>query len=327
MFRGRNMPFHVYRPYPFREKVSPSIRNDLRRLGVRFERRLGSRTDAILSLVTLKVDSALMKRAPRLRVVANVAVGYDNVDVPEATRRGIVVTNTPDVLTEATADLAWALILAAARRVVEGDRFVRAGRFTRWDFEGFRGADLHGKTLGILGAGRIGQAVGRRATGFSMKVLYAGRSRRRGFERRVGARRVGLRALLRGSDFVSIHVPLTPETRGMIGGRELRLLRPTAILVNTSRGPVVDERALAQALRSGRLAAAGLDVYEREPEVHPALLGLENVTLLPHIGSSTDATRRAMLEIALRNLAAALRGRVPPNALNPGALARRARRT
>ncbi|MFN3484082.1 MAG: 2-hydroxyacid dehydrogenase [Planctomycetota bacterium] len=310
------MPFRVYRPYNFPDPVDPRLRERLRRLGVRFEKRLHEQTEAIVTLLDLRVDETLLSRLPRLRAVCNVAVGYDNIDVPAATRYGVWVTNTPEVLTDATADLAWALLLAAARRVAEGDRFVRAGRWKRWDWTMLRGVDVHGKTLGIVGAGRIGQAVGRRAVGFSMRVLYTSRERKTAFERETGARRVPLDRLLRESDFVSIHVALTPETRGLIGARELGLMKRTAILVNTARGPIVDEEALARALASGRIRAAGLDVFEREPAVHPRLLKLENAVLCPHIGSATDETRRAMYETALRNLAAILSGRRPPNPVN-----------
>ena len=310
------MAFRIWRPYPFREPVDPAIKRDLRKLGVRFEKKLTDRTDGILTLLKIRIDGPLLDRAPKVRVVSVVAVGTDNVDVPEATRRGVLVTNTPDVLTEATADLAWSLLLAAARRVPEGDRYVRAGRFKAWDFEMFRGADTYGKTLGILGAGRIGQAVARRGRGFSMPILYAARSSKRPFERETGAKRVSLTALLKRSDFVSIHVPLSKETRGMIGAKQLAMMKPTAILINTARGPIVNEAALARALATRRLAAAGLDVYEREPKVHPGLMKVDNVALMPHVGSATDSTRRAMYETALRNLIAALRGKRPPNCVN-----------
>jgi glyoxylate reductase len=252
--------------------------------------------------------------------VSNVAMGVDNIDVAACTERGVVATNTPDVLTEATADVAWALLLAAARRVPEGDRFVRAGRWKKWDWTMFRGADVHGKTIGILGAGRIGQATGHRAVGFSMQVLYTSRQRRLLFEHTTQARRVDFKTLLRESDFLSIHVPLTPETRHLIGAKELAMMKPGAILINTARGPIVDEAALARALKSGRLAAAGLDVFEHEPKIHPALLKLDNVAMLPHVGSATDSARRKMVETGLRNCIAALKGEVPPNALNAHAL-------
>jgi lactate dehydrogenase-like 2-hydroxyacid dehydrogenase len=310
------MGFRVYRPYDFPDRVDPSITKELRRLKVRFEKDVHAGTDAVVCLLGTKVNAEFLDRAPKLRAVSNVAVGYDNIDVAECTRRGVFATNTPDVLTEATADLAWALLLAAARRVPEGDRYVRSGEWKRWDWTLMRGADVHGRTLGILGAGRIGQATGHRAVGFSMQVLYASRERKLLFEHTTMARRVDFRTLLRESDFLSIHVPLSPRTRHLIGARELAMMKPGAILINTARGPIVDEAALARALTSGRLAAAGLDVFEREPQVHPGLLKLENVALLPHVGSATDTARRKMLETALRNCLAALRGEVPPNALN-----------
>jgi glyoxylate reductase len=310
------MTIPVYRPYPFRDAVDPALVRGLKRLRVRFETRLHPRTEAMVVLLQTKVTADLLPTLPRLRVIANVAVGYDNVDVPACTTRGILLTNTPDVLTDATADIAWALLLAAARRVTEGDRFVRAGKFKRWEWTLMRGVDVHGKTLGIVGAGRIGQAVARRARGFSMRILYTARARKPGFERETDARRVDLKGLLRESDFVSIHVPLSPETRHLVGAKELALMKRTAVLVNTARGPIVDEAALARVLRSGRLFAAGLDVYEKEPEVHAGLLGLENVALLPHVGSATDETRRRMYETALRNLVAVLEGRRPPNPVN-----------
>ena len=310
------MGFRVYRPYDFSDRIDPAIEKELRRLKVKFEKELHAATDAILCLLGTKVDEALLDRAPKLRCVSNVAVGYDNIDVAACTRRGVFATNTPDVLTEATADLAWALLLAAARRIPEGDRYVRSGLWKRWDWTLMRGADVHGRTLGILGAGRIGQATGHRAVGFSMQVLYHSRERKLLFEHTTMARRVDLKTLLRESDFLSIHIPLSPRTRHFIGQKEFAMMKPGAILVNTARGPIVDEAALVKALRSGRLASAGLDVFEHEPQVHPGLLKLENVALAPHVGSATDAARRKMLETALRNCLAALRGEVPPNALN-----------
>lgn len=314
------MSVSVYRPYPFREKVEPALEKALRRLGVRFEKRLHAATVGMVVLLQTKVTPDLLSTLPRLRVVSNVAVGYDNVDVPACTDRGVVVTNTPDVLTDATADIAWALLLAAARRVGEGDRYLRAGKFKRWEWGLLRGVDVHGKTLGVVGGGRIGQAVARRGRGFSMELLYTSLGPKRDFERETGARRVDLRTLLRKSDFVSINVPLSPGTRHLIGKRELALMKRTAVLVNTARGPVVDEAALVDALRRGRIFSAGLDVYEREPEVHPGLLELENVALLPHVGSATDETRRRMYETAVRNLVAALSGKRPPNPVNPAVL-------
>jgi glyoxylate reductase len=312
--------FRVYRPYVFPDAIDPAIGKELKRLGVTFETELHAGTDAIVCLLATKVDAALLARAPKLRVVSNVAVGYDNIDVPACTARGVVATNTPDVLTEATADVAWALLLAAARRVPEGDRFVRSGKWQKWDWTMFRGADVHGRTLGILGAGRIGQATGHRAVGFSMQVLYTSRERKLLFEHTTQARRVDFRTLLRESDFLSVHVPLSKETRHLIGAKEFAQMKPGAILINTSRGPIVDEAALAKALKSGKLASAGLDVFEKEPKIHPGLLKLDNVAMLPHIGSATDSARRKMVETALRNCIAALKGELPPNALNAHAL-------
>ncbi|MBI3857486.1 MAG: D-glycerate dehydrogenase, partial [Planctomycetes bacterium] len=261
------MGFRVYRPYVFPDTVDPEIEQELKRLGVRFEAELHAGTDAIVCLLGTKIDAALLARAPKLRVVANVAVGYDNIDVPACTARGVIATHTPDVLTEATADLAWALLLAAARRVPEGDRYVRSGKWKRWDWTMLRGADVHGKTLGILGAGRIGQATGHRALGFSMQVLYTSRERKLLFEHTTQARRVDFKTLLRESDFLSIHVPLRKETLHLIGAKELGMMKRGAILINTARGPIVDEAALAKALKSGRLASAGLDVFEKEPKI------------------------------------------------------------
>jgi glyoxylate reductase len=282
-------------------------------------RRKASSCTGLLTLLSDRVDEALLAAAPRLAVVSNYAVGFDNIDVNAATRLGIAVTNTPDVLTDATAELAIALLFAAARRIVEGDSLVRAGRFRGWEPDLLLGVDIRGKTLGILGAGRIGTAVGRRAAGLGMRVIYCdgGGGRREAVEREAGARSVSFEELLRDSDVLTVHVPLTPETRGRIGARELATMRPGAILINTSRGPVVDEKALADALASGRLRAAGLDVYEREPQIEPALLALPNVVLAPHVGSATIETRSAMGELAARNLLAVLEGRRPEHLVNP----------
>ncbi|MCU0723958.1 MAG: D-glycerate dehydrogenase [Planctomycetes bacterium] len=279
----------------------------------------------LLTLLSDRVDAALLASCPRLEVVSNYAVGFDNVDVAAATRLGIAVTNTPDVLTDATAELAIALLFAAARRLVEGDALVRAGKFAGWEPELLLGVDVRGKTLGVLGAGRIGAAVARRASALGMRVLYCecGGGRREAVERESGARPVAFDELLRESDFLSIHVPLTPQTRGMIGAAELAAMKPGAILVNTARGPVVDEKALAAALASGRLRAAGLDVYEREPQVEPALLALPNVVLAPHVGSATVETRSAMGELAARSLLSVLEGRRPGSLVNPEAWERR----
>jgi glyoxylate reductase len=263
--------------------------------------------DALLCLLTDRVDADLLRRGERLRVVANMAVGVDNIDLAEAQRLGITVTNTPEVLTNATADLAFTLLLAAARRLIWGDRLVRSGGFQGWGPLLGLGYDVTGRTLGVVGAGRIGTAVAERARGFRMEVLLC--------DRDFG---VPLEELLERSDFVSLHCPLTPETHHLIGEAELRRMRPHAVLVNTARGPVVDERALVRALREGWIGAAGLDVFEEEPELAPGLVDLPNVVLLPHVGSATFATRAQMAEIAARNIVAALRGEPVPNPVVTG---------
>jgi glyoxylate reductase len=268
----------------------------------------------VLATATEKMDGEVMDAAGEgLRVIANMAVGYDNVDVGAAKERGIIVTNTPGVLDETTADVAFMLVLAAARRLGEGERLLRAGRWEWWGPKQLRGLDVWGKSLGIVGMGRIGRAVARRAKGFGMEVLYHNRSRNEDAEKELGARYLDLDVLLRESDFVSIHTPLTTETRHLIGERELGLMRETTVLVNTSRGPVVDEAALAEALEGGRIFAAGLDVYEEEPKVHPKLLELENVVLAPHIGSASVETRDRMATLAAENLRAVLGGEQPKN--------------
>jgi glyoxylate reductase len=260
---------------------------------------------------------------PGLEIVANVAVGFDNIDVPAATRHGVMVTHTPGVLTDTTADFAFALMIAAARRVAEGDRFIRAGRFGGWAIDMLLGQDVWGATLGLVGVGRIGGAVARRARAFDMRILYTDAvALPPDVERELGATRVDLDELLGEADFVSLHVPLTPDTGHLIGAPQLARMKPTAVLVNTSRGPVVDEAALAAALRDGQIFAAGLDVFEREPEVHPDLLGLDNVVLAPHIASGSVRTRSEMSVLAVRNLLAGLRGERPPNLLNPDVLER-----
>jgi glyoxylate reductase len=266
----------------------------------------------VLSTATETMDGEAMDAAGEaLRVVANMAVGYDNVDVAAATERGVVVTNTPGVLDETTADVAFMLLLAAARRLGEGERLLRAGEWEWWGPKQLMGPDVWGKKLGIVGFGRIGQSVARRAKGFGMDVLYHNRSRREEAERELGARYLDLDELLETADFVSVHTPLTKATNHLIGEPELRRMKPEAVLVNTSRGPVVDEAALAEALADGRIFAAGLDVYEDEPEVHPGLLELENVVLAPHIGSASVETRDRMAVLAAENLAAVLRGEDP----------------
>jgi len=277
--------------------------------------------DGVLCLLTDKIDEEVFEAAgPQCKIFANYAVGYDNVQVEAATRRGIMITNTPGVLTETTADLAWALIFAAARRIVEADAFFRTGQWQGWGPLQFLGHDIYGATLGIVGAGRIGSAVARRAIGFGMRVLYADTQENVELEERLGAKRVELDELLRESDFVSLHVPLTEQTRHLIGNRELRLMKRTAYLINTSRGPVVDEAALVSALREGLIAGAGLDVYENEPAPAPGLTELPNVVCLPHLGSATEATRSKMATMAATNLVAGLRGERPPNLVNPEVL-------
>jgi glyoxylate reductase len=277
--------------------------------------------DGLLCLLTDQIDAELLDASPRLRVVANMAVGYDNIDVAAATARRIPVTNTPGVLTETTADLAWALLMAAARRTVEADRFTRAGRWQTWEPMLLLGQDVHHATLGIVGLGRIGAEVAKRARGFDMRILYSARSRHPEQERELGVEYVPLDELLRRSDFISIHTPLTEETRGLIGERELALMMPTAILINTARGPIVDQRALTAALQARRIGGAGLDVFEEEP-ISPddPLLALDNVVVLPHIGSASTATRGKMARMAAENCLAVLEGRRPANPVNPEVL-------
>jgi glyoxylate reductase len=278
--------------------------------------------DGLLTILTERVDGELLDAAgPRLKIVANHAVGYDNIDLAECTRRGVLVTNTPEVLTEATADLAWALILASVRRVAEGDRFLRARTPWVWGPQMMLGHDLCGKTMGIVGCGRIGRAVARRAVGFGMRVVYTDVVRLpEEVEREAHAEWREWGQLLAESDVISVHVPLTPATRHLIDAEALRRMKRTAVLVNTARGPIVDEAALAEALRAGEIFAAGLDVYEREPEVPEALLDLDNVTLLPHLGSATEETRTAMGLLAVENLLAGLSGQRPSCLLNSDAL-------
>jgi glyoxylate reductase len=274
--------------------------------------------DAIIPMGSHRVGAPLIEAASRLRVIAVAAAGYNLVDVAAATRRGILVTNTPGVLTETTADMAWALMLAVARRVAEGDRFVRAGQWTGVYWSLMLGTDVHGATLGILGLGRIGKAVARRARGFDMRVLYHNRQPDPEADH-LGATYRPKADLLRESDFVVLAVPLSPETRHLIGAPELALMKPTAFLVNVARGPVVDEAALVEALRARRLAGAALDVFEDEPKVHTGLTDLESVVLTPHVGSASRATRLRMATTAAENCVAALQGRRPPNLVNPGA--------
>lgn len=280
--------------------------------------------DGVMCALTDRVDARLLERCPKLKAVANIAVGYNNIDLAACTERGIMATNTPGVLDDSTADLAWALMLGAARRLTELERRVRGGEWKGWRLKQWLGVDVHHATLGIFGMGRIGQAIARRAAGFEMKVLYHNRNRvDPEIERRCNATYAAKDDLLRQSDFVVLQVPYSPDTHHLIGARELKLMKPAAILVNSTRGGVVDDVALIAALQSGSLRAAGLDVFEGEPNLNPGFLGLDNVVLMPHVGSSTEATRRAMAMTAAKNLVAALSGSTPPNLLNREALASR----
>lgn len=274
--------------------------------------------DALLPMVWDRVDDALLDAAPNVRVVSSCSVGLDHVDVAACRRRGVEVAHTPDVLTDATADMTWALLLDAARRVTEGDRVVRAGGFGGWTPSFMLGVPVAGRTLGVVGLGRIGQAVARRARGFAMDVIYAGRRRADDdVERALGARQVELDDLFRQADFVCLTCPLTDATRGIVDARRLALLKPTAVLVNTARGALVDEGALAEALAARTLFAAGLDVYTNEPEVHPALLASEHAVLAPHLGSADHATRAAMADLAVENLLRVLDGHAPKTPAPP----------
>jgi gluconate 2-dehydrogenase len=269
-----------------------------------------------------RIDATLLAAVPSLRAVCSMAVGYNNIDLPACTAAGVLVSNAPDVLTETTADFGFALMMATARRIAESEHFLRAGRWTHWAYDMFAGADVHGATLGVLGMGRIGQAIARRgALGFGMPVLYHNRSRLDGaIEQQLGARWVDKAALLREADHLVIVVPYGPASHHLVAAADLALMKPTATLTNIARGGVVDDAALAQALRERRIAAAGLDVFEGEPAVHPDLLTVPNVVLTPHIASASLRTRRAMADLAAANLLAALGGGRPPTALNPQVL-------
>ncbi|MGB9675968.1 MAG: glyoxylate reductase [Candidatus Bathyarchaeales archaeon] len=275
--------------------------------------------DALVSLLSDKIDAEVFDAAPKLKIVSQMAVGFDNIDIQEATKRGIYVTNTPEVLTDTTADFAWALLMAVARRVVEADKYVRTGQWkVGWHPSMFLGRDVHGATMGIVGAGRIGYAVAKRAKGFNMKILYYDVIPRPEMEKELGAKRVDLDTLLRESDFVSIHVPLMKETYHLINAEKLKLMKKTAYLINNARGPIVDEKALYEALKEGRIAGAGLDVFEQEPTpVDNPLLKLDNVVVAPHISSASYETRSRMAEMVAENLVAFFEGKTPPNLVNP----------
>lgn len=274
--------------------------------------------DGLMCALTDKVDAVLLAAAPKLKVVSNIAVGYNNIDVPACTARGVMATNTPGVLDDSTADLAWTLMLGTARRITEVERRIRSGEWTGWRLKQWLGVDVHHATLGIVGMGRIGQAIARRASGFEMKVLYHNRKRiAPELEGKCNAAYVSFDELLAQSDFIILQVPYSPQTHHLIGAAQLKKMKPTAILINSTRGGVVDDAALIDALKSGVIRAAGLDVYENEPRLNPGFLKLDNVVLAPHVGSSTEATRKAMAMLAARNLVAALQGEAPPNLINP----------
>ena len=274
--------------------------------------------DGALTLLTDAIDLEVLESTPRLKAVANFAVGFNNVAVDSATKLGVVVTNTPGVLTETTADFAWTLLMAAGRRVVEADKFARAGKFKAWGPKMLLGYDIYGKTLGLVGLGRIGQAVARRAAGFKMRVCFHDPdSIPDRIIKELGVTRLPFDELLRVSDFISLHVPLFPETHHLLNDHTFALMKPTCIVINTSRGPVVDEKALVRAVRDGKIAGAGLDVFEREPEIEPELFAMENVILAPHIASASHETRLRMCMMAADNLIAALKGERPPNLVNP----------
>lgn len=272
---------------------------------------------AVITMLSDQIDQEAMAAAgPKLKVIANYAVGYNNIDMEEANRRGIMVTNTPGVLTNATADLAWALIMAVSRRIVEADQFCRKGKFKEWAPELMLGMELSGKTIGILGAGRIGQATARRAKAFDMNILYCSRHDKFEFENETRARRVGLEDLLKEADILSLHLPLVKETHHLLDYHELSLMKKNAILINTARGPIINETALTKVLKEGKIAGAGLDVYENEPKIHSDLIKMKNTVLLPHIGSATVETRSKMSEMVAKNVITALSGNIPPNLVN-----------
>ncbi len=276
--------------------------------------------DGVMCCLTDRIDAKLLETCPQLKAAANIAVGYNNIDLAACTARGVMATNTPGVLDDSTADLAWALMLATARRITEVESYIRAGEWTGWRLKQWLGVDVHHATLGIIGMGRIGQAIAKRASGFDMKVIYSNRKPvSPDIEQRLNATYMSKDELLRQADFVVLQMPYSPETHHLIGATELKKMKPGAILINSTRGGVVDDAALIEALKNGTLRGAGLDVFENEPRLNPGFLQLRNVVLAPHIGSSTEATRRAMAMTAARNLVAALTGDTPPNLLNPEA--------
>jgi D-3-phosphoglycerate dehydrogenase len=277
--------------------------------------------DGLLPLLTDKIDEEVMDTAgEQLKIIANHAVGFDNIDVNAATERGIMVTNTPGVLTDATSDHAWALLFSAARRIVQADKFTRAGKFDGWGPLMFLGGDITGRTLGVVGAGRIGAAVAEKARGFNMRVLYADEIANTHIEEKIGAKKVSFEELLAESDFITVHVPLFESTHHLFDEKAFKRMKKTAYFINTSRGPVVDEAALVRALKDGEIAGAGIDVYEEEPKIHPGLMELDNVVLTPHIASATIETRTKMATMAAQNLVDGLLGKRPQNLVNPEVL-------
>ncbi len=272
--------------------------------------------DAILTMLSNKIDSEIIDLAKNVKIFADYSVGYNNFDVDYAREKGIIMTNTPGVLTNATADLAFSLLLACCRRIVESDEYVRAGKFKEWKPKLLLGKEIHGKTLGIIGFGRIGQAVAERAKGFGLNIIYSNRTQKKEAEKALGAQYVPFDQLLKESDFISVHTPLTKETTHLIGDREFGLMKEDAIFINTSRGPVVDERALIETLQAGKLFSAGLDVYEFEPNVPVELMKMRNVVIVPHIGSATEEARKNMALIAVNNIIEVLEGRKPISQVN-----------
>jgi len=272
--------------------------------------------DGVLCLLTDNIDEEVIKSCNNVKIFSNYAVGFNNIDVKAASSKGIVVTNTPGVLTDTTAELAWALLFSAARCIVSADKYTREGKFKEWAPKLYLGQEITGKNLGIIGAGRIGQALGKKSAGFNMKILYHNRTRDLNFEKECNAEWVTLEELLKQSDFVSVHVPLTTETRHLLGEKEFKQMKNTAILINTARGPVIDEKALVKALKEGEIWSAGLDVYENEPKIEEELMKLDNVVLLPHIGSATVETRNKMAAMAAENIIEVLQGRPAINPVN-----------